>query len=324
MMSRAACKLLLIGGLATLFNACDGEMPQNPPGTEPGPGFPDNGTPDNGTPDNGTPDDGSAPDTPEVSGDVCSGGSSRYYTESGPYGMRLTSLTNAEGLTYEVYTPDPERLDCRTPVVGFAMGTGAPAFAYQFHYEHLASWGITVIVDATLTGQYDGGTLRRAIDDLYADPAFSGFLSDRAGTIGHSQGGGAAVSASAHPKVQAVVGFMPALVPTGLTKPGLYLGGTVDHWGTVTDPVHPYNATNGTAYMAKITGADHTNPAIHGTYPFLKSPPPPQPAMFRSAATGWFRCHLSGDAGACAMFGPKDCSGLYTVANEQWEQCDGK
>ena len=243
----------------------------------------------------------------DQAGTECTDGQPGDFTKDGPYGF-----ASKKSGSYTLYTPrDFGRLGCKTPLVAFAMGTGAPAIGYTQYYLHMASWGFTVVVDTSNILFFDGESLKTAIDTVYADPEFGPHLAPVAGTMGHSQGGAAAINATRNPRVRATVGLMPATLSVGPREgvAGLYLGGGQDNWGIVTDPDVSYNFASGPAYSATVPGADHVIAAV-----FTEA------GNYKAVSTAWFRCHLSGDPQGCHLFAIPDCSRFPG----EWIECKSK
>ena len=210
----------------------------------------------------------------------------------------------------------PDESDgCRQfPVVGFAMGTGTPPANYKAYYQHMASWGLIVVIDPSNLINLGGDSLAGAMKQISGDPRFQGRLLS-AGVIGHSQGGAAVVNVAQGGKfdVQAVVGLMPALFTgnTPVKAAGLYIGGTADSFGAATDPQRPFDMTTGPAFIADMRGQNHTVGSGRG-----------KEAGIMAMSTAWFRCHLATDDHACSLF--EDSSRNRCAFPGDWVKCDPK
>jgi len=241
----------------------------------------------------------------------CNAGTGGQFLKEGPYG----SKAGIRGMGPFTYVPKSFGQDnCKYPVIAFSMGTGAPSSVYTGYYTFFASWGFVVVVDPTMSGQASGDTIKSALDWLYKSE-YASKLSPKAGTTGHSQGGGGAFNASGHPNVQAMVGIQPGqfMCPKN-TKPYLGLAGTMDMFGMTTNPLMMHwGASSGPKFYGNLEGADHiaatlnTGNGAGGSY-------------YRAAATAWFRCFLASDKSACALFHSGKCDQIAG----KWAECKGE
>ena len=252
-----------------------------------------------------------SPDTldgAKLAGCNVAGGSDGQFLKEGPYGWK----TGIRGMGPFTYVPKTFGKDgCKYPVIAFSMGTFAPSFVYTGYYTFLASWGFVVVVDPTMMGQMSGGTIKSALDWLYKSE-YASNLSPKAGTIGHSQGGGGAFNASGHQNVAAIVGLEPGQFPGPLNKkPYLGLAGTLDMFGMGTNPlfIH-WGLSSGSKFYANLSGADHIFAPLNTGNGTLGS-------HFRAAATAWFCCYLAADQEACALFKSGKCDKLAG----RWADC---
>ena len=165
-----------------------------------------------------------------------------------------------------------------------------------------------MVVIASHNDQVGSGEFHKAgLDYLLAEndnasSMFHGKLSTRAGTSGHSQGGMGANAGASHPNVEAIVNVQGAfgVAPTG--KAFLCLTGTDD-----LNPAGCKSSVDGSsapAMHANWEGGDHLGTATVGG--FLGGDLGTKQYMRLYSA--WFRCFLSDDANACAMFmGGESC-----------------
>jgi len=146
-----------------------------------------------------------------------------------------------------------------------------------------------------------GAFHKAGLDYMYAEnkaesSEFFGKLSPRAGTSGHSQGGGGANAAASHPNVQAIGNVQGAF---GVAPPGkafLCLTGTEDI--ATASCKTSVNGTSSPALYANWQGGTHTGTATllgfvtgeAGTKQYMR------------LYTAWFRCFLADDSKACALF----------------------
>ena len=282
---------------------CGGEPPANSPddGNTGLPPFPPTSGGDQG-----------GNDIPIAGNGGCSASSSVDYSEAGPY-----KFTTTRSGSYEVYLPTATA-DCnRFPLIGFSLGTAMPAFNYTSYFRHFASWGYVVAIDPSNLLNLGGGSLKTMLSQVRSDNRIAGNLNEKTGIIGHSQGGAAVVNVAMgnNPRIDAVVGLMPALFTgTGsISGAGLFLGGTSDLFSVATDPQGPYNKTSGPAFIGDVQGAGHNTGLLGGG----------SNRSFQSASAAWFRCYLSGDANACSKF-EQSARNKKCVFPGTWAKCEGK
>lgn len=288
--------------------------PSHTPSSEnkpaPQPDQPEPGAPDESTGFN--PPDAAGSGPAETSG--CYTASSADYSEKGPFTYKKTRSGS-----FEVWMPEARPGCHKIPVVGFAMGTLSPAFNYLTYYEHFASWGLAVIIEPSALLNLTGAQLKGAMSTMYRDPKFADRLG-KAGTMGHSQGGAAAINVATAPgdlPVAAVVGLQPALFTSAarVKAAGLYLGGTADMFSVATDPQGPYLKTDGPAWIGDLQGASHIMSS--GFMDALTGGK--NLTSYKSMSAAWFRCHLAEDANACSKFSGGDCA-----FPGKWTRCEGK
>ena len=251
---------------------------------------------------------GATPDVVDTG--ECYVSDSEDYTESGPYAYDSTRIAG-----YEAWVPRAQG-GCDTfPLVGFALGTGTPASNYRAYYQHMASWGMIVVVDPSNLINLNGVSLKDMLRETLDDRSLNGKLLGTTGVVGHSQGGAAVVNAAADnsPNIDALVGLMPALFGSGNPEAaGLYIGGTSDAFGAATDPLGPYNDNAGPAFIADLRGQGHTVGSGRGSE-----------AGIKGMNTAWLRCWLGGDDNACSTFALNK-TGSSCAFPGNWAKCEGK
>jgi hypothetical protein len=223
------------------------------------------------------------------------------FNANGPYKIKKTDLMIGSQGPYTIFAPDPLEASCPHPIVAWGNGTGvSDSSTYGFYQEHAASWGI-VVVAAHNSNVGSGAWHKAGLDYLLqqnttqGSPYF-GKLSTRAGTSGHSQGGGGANAGASHPNVTTIVNVQGAFGSAPRGKNFLCLTGTMD-----ISPEGCKSSVDGAtspAFLANWEGGDHTGTATllgyitgdKGTKQYMR------------LYSAWFRCHLANDTQACAMF----------------------
>ena len=248
-----------------------------------------------------------ADDLTDPATNPCMLGNAGDYSQLGPYGYKAGIKS---GIYYTVIPQDMPNNGCLHPVIAFSMGTFAAGTDYTNYYNIFASYGFVVVVDTQANGQWTGVSLINALKWIYGTE-YAPLLTEQAGLMGHSQGGGAAYAARMEPHVSAVVGLEPAMFSiTKNPKAYLGMGGTLDQFGLATDPIFAYNLSTGPKFYAYLNGADHViAPVFDG----------PKQVAFKAAATAWFRCYLSSDDNACKVFSVGNCSKMIG----SWSRCKG-
>lgn len=226
------------------------------------------------------------------------------FTNMGPYAIRTREVTVEGKGQYTIYYPDPLEQACAHPIVAWGNGSfieGGTAYA---HFDnHMASWGIVVIVSHD--GAVGDGSFHRAgIDYLLAQnedstSEFFGKLEKKAGVTGHSQGARGSDAAAAHPNVAAVVNLQGSFGEPPASKAAfMCLTGTEDL--RPDDCPAAVSKSTTPSLLGKYQGLDHLTP---GT-----TPTAPGTIQYARLLVGWFRCFLSDDSSACALFqGGENC-----------------
>lgn len=277
----------------------------------------DNGN-GNGSSDTGSgtgtgsdPGDDTTDPGPTPSGSNCLRGTGDYDSD-GPYEVASEKLTVGSE-NYTLYYPKDLDDGCQHPVVVWGNGMAwinADNFAH-FH-KRAASWGM--VVAGAWTGASSAPVITGAIDYLLkendkAESRFYHKLSQRAGAAGHSNGAMAAVSASGHPNIKAVVNLMgggnPAKGVALLCETGVNDSGREGC-------IKSYNAATGPAFLVNHAEADHLTPTRKDE---------PAMAMVRAYAA-WLRCYLADDGAACALFAGSGNSKVCKESN--WATCESR
>ena len=163
------------------------------------------------------------------------------------------------------------------PVILFSHGFGGYPEQSSFLTIHLATWGFVVVApdhrsrdlaavlkNTSRQCACDVTDLRAALQDVTAmDHAAGTLLSGkldltRVASLGHSAGGGAAISIAAQPGVKGFVAMAPVpgrIPPAG--KPGLIMQGTGDQVVLPTDGVHVYRTLNTPKRLILIDSGGH-------------------------------------------------------------------
>ena len=169
-----------------------------------------------------------------------------------PDSVPTTAYLNLPAATDAAASGDPSH---RFPVVLFSHGFGSYPEQSSFLTDHLATWGFVVAAPdhrsrdlaAVLTGTVaahvgtpsttapDVEDLRTALAFLRAQDAEAGSLLyhrldfTRIGVVGHSAGGGAAITLAGDSDIRTYVALAPAPgVPPTTSKPGLVMFGSAD------------------------------------------------------------------------------------------------
>jgi hypothetical protein len=239
------------------------------------------------------------PVAPGASG--CLPGSADY-SQQGPYGS--ATLEGPVGST--VFYPARWQEGCLHPIAAWGNGTGVVGTSVYAHLnEHVASWG-TVVIASPNPVAGTGVDLMMGLDWLLeqneapASPFFHR-LSQRAGVAGHSQGGiGAAAAATLHPNVAAVVNVQGGGV--GFGRASLLITGDVDFMNPSIQV--SWALSNGPTFMAGLESTDHI------VVPSILGAATPQGIQVKRLYAAWYRCFLSDDASACALFSGGEICGL--------------
>jgi len=197
------------------------------------------------------------------------------------------------------------------PVVMFSHGYGGYPEQSSFLTDHLATWGFVVVAPdsrsrdlkavvngTTGQGQNDIADLRQALTlvttmDHSTGTLLSGKLDlTRIASLGHSAGGGAAITLADDANIRTYIGLAPAAgTPPPTSKPGLIMQGTSDKVVDPTGTLALYGKLKGPKRLVLIDGAGHNvfddgctiGAAQGGLVAFIKTLK--LPAQFQSIAT---------------------------------------
>lgn len=247
----------------------------------------------------------------------CLRGTSMDYRANGPYQVKSKDVMLDTLGPYTIFYPSELSSDCPHPIVGWGNGTGVTGSGtYAHFFRHAASWGIVTIAahnsNAGSMPFIAGGIDYLLKENMTSGSEFFGKLSTRAGTSGHSQGGFAALTASNHPNVKAIVNVQGGGRPAA-NAAMICLTGAMDF--VRTQCTSSYTSARGPAFLADHAMADHT-----GTPTPLGARTPAGQEYIRMY-TSWFRCFLGDDPSACALYRgatPSVCMG------GDWATCSGK
>ncbi len=250
---------------------------------------------------------------------TCLQGSGKYDAD-GPYRVGMMDVMLPGGLgPYTIFHPTELEADCKHPIVAWGNGTGVTGSAtYAAYHRRAASWGIVTIAahnsNAGSMKFLEGGLDYLIAQNKEAGSMFFGKLSERAGVGGHSQGGIAATTATAHPNVVAEVcvqggGFgVPSrvafLCQTGVDD---FLRGMC---------TSTYNSAAGPSFLLDHQMADHISTPTFG---LTTSEPGKQ---YVTTSTAWYRCWLADDETACALF--KGGMGAPVCMGSDWATCSSR
>ncbi len=229
------------------------------------------------------------------------------YAQEGPFGT--ATIEGPTGST--IFYPARWQEGCLHPVAAWGNGSGVSGTrAYAHLNSHAASWGTVVIASAT-AGASTGIDHMVGIDWLLQqneDPASPFFhrLRPRAGVAGHAEGGlGASAAATLHPNVEAVVNVQGGGV--GFGRASLLLTGDTDFMSPSIELT--WQLSNGPTFMAGLKSSEDRVTSILG-------PQTSQAIQVKRLYAAWYRCFLSDDRGACALFSGGETCGL--CSEPQW------
>ena len=229
------------------------------------------------------------------------------FAAPGPFAITHETAVGPDG-AYDIVRPMRLGEGGRThPIVSWNNGTLYPIADYQHLLDHWASHGFVVM--GAHTNRTRGGAVHEAaIDWLVAEnarrgSAYFGMLDlTKIGASGHSQGGGATITAGANiPSPSGIVTTMPLMPISAFER--AHLGQHVASMLVVSATDDPRANTVADQALADVTTeivdaqfvgvhADAMHPGIHG------------------ATVAWLRYQLMGDMAAKAQFYPAGTCGL--------------
>ncbi|MDD9940303.1 MAG: dienelactone hydrolase family protein [Myxococcales bacterium] len=244
--------------------------------------------------------------TPAPAGDVAD------YGARGPFDVMTVSNTGPNG-QYTLIRPIELGKDgFHHPPVSWGNGITTTPSLYVELLNTVASHGFVVIASnsTAVTAQLVGSGLQWLIEQD-ASGEFQGALAiDCAATIGYSMGGGAAVGASNHSSVVAVVSWHGLQAATERANgPVLLITSTDDGFVTKSGYVQPTYERSSTqpTIMATLDSPDAPSFAGH-LIPLGDAGPE------RAPAVAWLRYWVYGDGGAMPWFFGPDC----TLCQSPW------
>jgi hypothetical protein len=197
------------------------------------------------------------------------------------------------------------------PVIVWGNGTGTPTVdVYDWLFNQWTSHGFIVAAANTSSA----GTGQDMLDcltwvesqDKVSGSVFEGHVAvGRAGSSGHSQGGGGAIMTGRDPRIVATVPFMAYTLglghdPTSQSQqhgPMLLMSGSADTIAPPDTNQKPvFQNSNVATFWGILSGADHVTFALGGIPGYL------------APSTAWFRLHLMCDETARPMFYDPSCT----------------
>jgi hypothetical protein len=211
------------------------------------------------------------------------------FADPGPYAV--TVQTDA---AHTYYSPT-DLGTVKHPVVLWGNGTFLNPTHYDALLRHLASHGF-IVAAANTSNALSGNEIRAGLDNLTTFNGQSGnrFYGTvdltRVATVGHSQGGGGAITAGNDARIDTVVAVEPFLGnDAGVKGTIFYMAGENDTTITPASVRAKYDGTPRPAAYGLLAGASHTDPIVNGN-------------MFRGPITAWLRWQLMGDGTARNQF----------------------
>jgi pimeloyl-ACP methyl ester carboxylesterase len=201
--------------------------------------------------------------------------------QSNPFLADLSVTYTTNSYLNAPLAPDPTLVDHSAtsfPVALFSHGFGSFPEQSSFLTSHLAQWGFVVAAPdhrsrdlaavltntVVTTGSPDVTDLLNTLTFLRSEDTtpgnfFSGKLDlSEVGVLGHSAGGGAAVTFAANPAVRTYVAMAPAGgVPPPTSKPGLVMYGSSDGVVTPSSVQNLYAKLPTPKRLVVIAGAGH-------------------------------------------------------------------
>jgi hypothetical protein len=197
------------------------------------------------------------------------------------------------------------------PVIIWGNGTGTPTeIVYEWLFNQWASHGF-IVAAANTPNAGTGVEMLTCLDWVESQSTLSGspyegkVLVGRAGSSGHSQGGGGSIMVGRDPRIVVTVPFMAytvglGYVPAAATEqhgPMLLMSGSDDTIAVPSENQAPvFASTNVPTLWGTLAGANHVTFALGG-YPAYLGP-----------STAWFRLNLMCDQTARPMFYGTGCT----------------
>jgi hypothetical protein len=250
---------------------------------------------------------------------TCLQGSGNYEAD-GPYQVaNIDVMLPAPLGTYTIFYPSNMEAECKHPIVAWGNGTGVTGSAtYAAYHRRAASWGIVTIAshddNAGEMKFLEGGLDYLLAQNNDAGSMFFGKLSDRAGVGGHSQGGFAATTATAHPNVQAEV----CVQGGGFSVPSrvAFMCQTGVEDFVRSQCTSAYMGAQGPSFLLDHEMADHISTPTIG----LSTSEAGQ--QYVRTSTAWYRCWLADDEAACAIF--QGGASAPVCGDSMWATCSSR
>jgi hypothetical protein len=243
-----------------------------------------------------------------ASGDADGGTSCELFTSTfAEDPMATAKLLDTGDLKFDLYTvyrPVNMKEGEKYPILTWGNGTCAQPEGYGPLLRFVASHGFFVVA---ANSRWVGGNsaMTKALDFMFAaaedskSPYFGKLDTSRVGAFGHSQGGGATVTAAKDSRVKSVIIFNGG---TSATKRFLAVSGDRDIGNpTVASYMSGVNSSAlGAAYMFfhMVTGTGSAS----GHLTLMT-----QPERVADPAAAWFKYTLNGDSDAKTYFVGDDC-----------------
>jgi hypothetical protein len=217
---------------------------------------------------------------------------------------KTLDLKGADLTLYTVYRPACMREGETYPVITWGNGTCGQTESYHQLLRYVASYGYVVFAsNSRFTG--DNGAMNKALDFAEAANAdaksvyYNRLDMTKVGAMGHSQGGGATVTAASDPRIDALIIWNAG---AGGPKPFLAVSGDADISGASPQSMAQSIASSGQPsawlYYHKIpmTGS------VSGHLTLMI-----QPERVAAAATAWWDYQLKADAKGRDFFVGASC-----------------
>jgi pimeloyl-ACP methyl ester carboxylesterase len=252
-------------------------------------------------------------DTPAPE-DCIDGGSN--YRQSGRFGFKTRSVGSVK-----LWLPDVPR-GCKVPVIHLANGTGGTCSTYSAILQHLASHGfLTTCYESPNTGQ--GTQCIKALDTAYRE--YPELAADKIGSMGHSQGGGAAFMCV----YRAEQKWGDAKQIAGLAmEPANGFGDAPSdyesYYAKIRSPMFMFNGSFDVLVSASwVRQGFEALPARTEAYWYEAKGAAHIPIPTRwteESSAAWFRWKLQGDRDACAYFKRMPLSMDWALHKKQAEE----
>jgi hypothetical protein len=238
------------------------------------------------------------------------------FGDAGPYAITTDDSTTIASLgTADCTIFRPTMLGSpagvKNPVIVWGNGTGTPTeIVYEWLFNQWASHGF-IVAAANTPNAGTGVEMLTCLDwvesqnSLAGSPYEGNVLIGRAGSSGHSQGGGGSIMVGTDPRIIVTVPFMAYTLGLGYDAsagseqhgPMLLMSGSDDTIAVPSQNQEPvFETTNVPVFWGTLAGANHISFALGG-YPAYLGP-----------STAWFRLNLMCDQTARPMFYGPNCT----------------